>query len=90
MMKKYRSHRGVPVDVLAVIDADLAEASISRAKRAFDGKIKPEKLERTMDLLQQLKKYRQVREAHLYPHLYMESHLWQHPQECGYWPFDSE
>ncbi len=29
------------------------------------------------------------REAHVYPHIHMGGHLWQHPTEYGYLPFDS-
>ena len=88
-MKQYRRHRGVPPDVLAIMDGKLGDEINSRAKRARDGRIKPSKVEHTKGIAEELDGYRKRKETHVYPHIHMGGHLWQHPAEHGCWPFDS-
>jgi hypothetical protein len=45
VMKKCKSHRGVPADVLAIVDRDLAGQEANRAARVQEDKIDPDKLE---------------------------------------------
>ena len=48
VMKKYSSHRGVPQNVLALIDVDLAAQEASLQERVHEKGIKKEKLERVV------------------------------------------
>ena len=78
-MKKYSQHRGVPQNVLALIDVDLAAQEVSLQERVHAKGIKKEKLERVVVLRTQMKSHRD-RLAFL---AYLE-------QLSSYWPMDSD
>ena len=92
MMKRYRSHRSMAGDVTALADQEFGKLAEQRAKRTHQGHIKVEKLDRIEALRAELDVCRKMQEiaALSPPHLHMGAHLWQHPLECGYWPFDSD
>ena len=79
VMKKYSQHRGVPQNVLALIDVDLAAQEVSLQERVHAKGIKKEKLERVVVLRTQMKSHRD-RLAFL---AYLE-------QLSSYWPMDSD
>lgn len=58
IMKKYCQHRGVPADVLALIDADLATKEDSLRARVHNNGIKNEKLDKAVDLRAQINGHR--------------------------------
>ena len=78
-MKKYSQHRGVPQNVLALIDVDLAAQEVSLQVRVHTKGIKKEKLERVAALRAQMKSHRD-RLAFL---AYLD-------QFSSYWPMDSD
>ena len=56
-IKKYSPHRGIPADVLAIADRDLAEQEADRAARVHEGKIDKAKLERVQALRKDVRSY---------------------------------